>query len=247
MSNYENFADSYDILTSNVDYEKRGAYFHEILVQNHVPEGILVDLACGTGSLSEYFARLNYDVIGVDASADMLEIAQNKKYESGSDIMYLNQTMQTLDLYGTIDAVICALDSINHLLTPEEVQTAFDRVSLFLNPGGIFVFDVNSVYKHTKILAGNTFVYDCGDTYCVWQNSLLENCMIEINLDIFEYQPEDDCYLRFQENFCERAYPHEQILEMIEKAGLTLLQVYAGDTVSPPQPDTQRLVYITRK
>ena len=114
----------------------------------------------------------------------------NKKILSGQDIVYLCQDMQELDLYGTVDAAVCTLDSLNHVNDLLVVQKILNRVSLFLNPGGIFIFDVNTVYKHQYVLGNNTFVYDCEDVYCVWQNTLEEENRIKIHLDIFEQSGE---------------------------------------------------------
>ena len=136
MNSYSRFADYYDALTRNVDYKKRASYFHQILSGQNLPGNILLDLACGTGSLSVEFSRLGYDVIGVDASEDMLSQALQKKSELNLDIIFLCQTMQELDLYGTVDGAVCALDSLNHITNPTGLQKALDRVSLFCTRRG---------------------------------------------------------------------------------------------------------------
>lgn len=246
MASYETFAGFYDELTGNVDYDKRGSYFLEIMKQHRKTDGILVDLACGTGTLSEFFARLNYDVIGVDASEDMLAAAMEKKYESGSDIVYLNQRMEELDLFGTVDIVICALDSFNHIVDENLLREVFGRISLFLNEDALLIFDVNTVYKHQSVLANNTFVYDCDHVYCTWQNTLKEGNLVDIHLDIFEYDEEEDCYYRSQEDFSERAYTHEQLCEMLTDAGFELEAVYDDDSFFPPKEDSQRVVYVAK-
>ncbi|MGI5958683.1 MAG: class I SAM-dependent DNA methyltransferase [Massiliimalia sp.] len=245
-TNYENFAASYDELTRNVDYEARGEYFHRILRQYGKDHGILLDLACGTGTLSEYFAAQGYDVIGVDSSEEMLNLALEKKMESQSNVMYLCQQMQQLDLFGTVDIVICALDSLNHLADLEEVAQTLDRVSLFLNENGLVVFDVNTIYKHEQVLGNHTFVYDCPDVYCVWQNTLQDNHVVQIDLDLFEYDEENDCYYRSEEHFCERAYSHEELCSVLEQTGFELLAVYGDDSFDPPEETTQRAVYVLR-
>lgn len=244
MSSYEAFAGCYDELTGNVDYEKRGEYFKRILHSYKKDSGILLDLACGTGSLSEYFAKENYDVIGVDSSEDMLAVAMEKKQENGGDITYICQNMLELNLFGTVDIAICALDSINHLNDSNEVLQTFERISLFLNEHSLLIFDVNSIYKHEQVLANNTFVYDCDNVYCVWQNSLKPEHIVEINLDIFDYDSKSDCYYRSQETFAERAYSNAQICELLDIAGFELLAVYADDTFEKPQEKTERLIYV---
>lgn len=256
MSGYHNsFAETYDMLTTNIPYDQRGEYFHALFQTFGIPttssteiddrRPILLDLACGTGSLSEIMATLGYNVIGVDGSPEMLAQAMDKKYESGHDILYLCQDMRQLDLYGTIDGAICALDSLNHLTSIRDVQNVLARVSLFLTPGGLFLFDVNTLYKHEKILSGNTFVYDTDDVFCVWQNSPCQNGTVEITLDFF--QPgEEDLYTRETEVFSETAYSHEELLNCISQAGLELLACYAGDSLEPPSPTSERMVYVTR-
>lgn len=246
MASYQYFAPYYDILTSNIPYRKRGEYFHAILNQYGKHNGILVDLACGTGSLSEVMASLGYDVIGIDSSYEMLSEAMNKRYESGHDIMYLCQDMTRLDLYGTMDVCICALDSINHVCDEAAVQAIFDNVSLFLHPDGIFIFDVNTIYKHRQVLANNTFVYDYDEVYCVWQNTLRpDNVTVDITLDIF-CKNEDNTYDKFCEEFSERAYSHEEILSFLRKTDMELLCVYGDDTFEPPTETTQRAIYVVK-
>ena len=243
MSGYGGISCFYDRLTENVGYPARAAYFDELIRRWAArPAELVLDLACGTGSLSLELARLGYDVIGVDGSPDMLAEAMEKKLRQQADVLFLCQDMDGLDLYGTVDAAVCALDSLNHITDAGTVQQVFDRVSLFLAPGGVFLFDVNSLYKHREILAGQTFVYDFGDLYCVWQNACEDGETVDISLDIFA-QEEGEGYRRYTESFSERAYSHEQILEFIEKSGMKLLAVYGDDTFNPPAGTSQRLIY----
>lgn len=161
MSNgYEIFAQYYDTLTQNIDYRKRALYFDFLLQKYGVkPErfGFWI-YACGTGSLSEELDSLGYDVIGVDNSPDMLSIAMNKKFESGKNILYICQDMRSLNLYGNVDAAICALDSLNHLESIDDVKKVFKRVHLFCEPKGLFIFDINTEFKHKSIL-GDAYIY----------------------------------------------------------------------------------------
>ncbi len=247
MSGYGSFSDVYDILTQNVNYPQRAEYIADLLADNGVKGGILLDLACGTGKLSIEMAKLGFDVIGVDASGEMLSCAINNAYEAEQNILFLCQTMQQLDLYGTINACVCTLDSINHLTEKDDVQAAFDKVSLFTEPGGIFVFDVNTPYKHREVLSNNTFVYDMDEVYCVWQNTLDESTdTIQIDLDIFE-EVEDGLFERMQESFCERAYEIEALKDMLEKAGFETVAVYDELTKMPQNAGSQRVFITARK
>ncbi|MEG0693232.1 MAG: class I SAM-dependent methyltransferase [Oscillospiraceae bacterium] len=246
MSSYKNFAEYYDILTNNIPYAKRGEYFNAILKKNAINDGILVDLACGTGSLSEVMSDFGYDVVGIDSSIEMLSVAMTKRYDTGKDILYLNQEMQELDLFGTINACICALDSLNHITIASEVQTVFNKVSMFLHPNGIFIFDVNTEYKHQHILSNNTFIYDYDEVYCIWQNSNCVDNVIDISLDLFCKEEEDDIYTKQTESFSEKAYSHEEILGFIETADLDLVAYYADDSFDAPTEDCQRIVYVTK-
>lgn len=245
MSNYQSFALYYDILTTNIPYDKRGEYFNSLINKFGKTDGILVDLGCGTGTLSEIMAKKGYQVIGIDNSYDMLNIAMNKRYNSGLEIIYLCQEMSEIDLYGTMDICISALDSLNHIIDKKELQTIFNKVSLFLHPDGMFIFDVNTIYKHQNILANNTYIYDYDEVYCGWQNSLCEDNIVEINLDLF-CKNEDNTYEKLTENFSERAYSHDEIVQFINSTNLELVEFYADDSFDKPIETTQRVVYVVK-
>ncbi|MBR0112987.1 MAG: methyltransferase domain-containing protein [Clostridia bacterium] len=242
---YGKFAGFYDELTLNAGYDERAGYYASILASCGIDGGILLDLGCGTGSMSVRMAKKGYSVIGADISPDMLMLAREKAYEAGADILFLNQDMTELDLYGTINACISVLDCINHLGSPGQVKKAFERVSLFTEPGGVFVFDVNTVYKHRNVLADNTFVYETDDVYCVWQNSLLPEDTVEITLDFFEKH--GDSYMRESETFTERAYPLEDIRALLESSGFEVLSVYEDMKFTPVKEDSEKAVFVARK
>ncbi len=247
MSGYVDFAAFYDRLTEDVGYPQRAAYLAGLLAENGVEKGLVLDLACGTGSLTLELAKLGYEMIGVDASPDMLCAARGKCMQAGVEVLFLCQPMESLDLYGTVRAAVCTLDSLNHITQMETLREAFRRVSLFLEPGGIFVFDVNTPYKHREILGGNTFVYDLEGLYCVWQNELTQpGDVVEITLDFFVEQ-EDGSYLRYGEQFAERAYSHAELLALLDESGLDLICRYAEMEQAIPKADTQRVVYVVRK
>ncbi len=242
---YEVFADFYDKLTGNVEYSKRAQYILGILRKHNHDAGLTLDLACGTGSLTLELKKSGVDIYGVDGSADMLSVALQKAAEEGEQILYLRQKMQSIDLYGTIDTCLCTLDSINHLTDKKDVQKTFQRVSLFMNPQGLFIFDVNTVYKHKEVLKDNVFVFDTDEVYCVWQNTPLEDNMVEISLDFFI--PEENNYYRMTETFRERAYTVEELSEMLAQAGFEVEGIYGDMTELPAEDTEQRLTFVARK
>ncbi|MBR3901231.1 MAG: class I SAM-dependent methyltransferase [Ruminococcus sp.] len=247
MTGYSTFARYYDNLTANIDYVKRAEYFHEIIKRYKNTEGsILLDLACGTGSISEEMAKIGYDVIGVDYSDEMLGIALDKKFDSGLNILYLCQDMRKLDLYGSMDVTICALDSINHLNSLADVKKVFENVALFSEPQGLFIFDINTLYKHRNILANNTFTYETDNVFCVWENTLVEDTdEVKMNLEFFELE-ENGLYSRTSDSFSEKAYSEESIEELLRECGFELLAKFGDDTFSPPACNSQRIVYAAR-
>lgn len=247
MSGYHVFAKYYDQLTHNVNYEQRAVYFDRLIKQHGNGGNLLLDLACGTGSLSIRLAELGYDVIGVDGSYEMLSRAIDKTPEH-LGIQYLCQQMQNLDMYGTIDVCICALDSVNHITSEKLLRRCFERVSLFLDPNGVFIFDANTLYKHERVLADNTFVYDCDDVYCVWQNTYHQSSRTTtIRLDFFEYLKADDEYRRSTEEFSERAYSLQEFTSMLDEAGLCVVACYGDDTLNPVGEENERMIVVAKK
>lgn len=247
MSGYSVFARYYDQLTANINYRKRAEYFCELIKKHSGSQGnILLDLACGTGSMSEEMARLGFDVIGVDSSDEMLGIALDKKFDSGLNIQYLCQDMRRLDMFGTVDVTICALDSINHLPDISSVKAVFEKVAFFSEVGGLFIFDVNTLYKHRHVLADNTFTYETDNVYCVWENTLVpETDAVKMHLEFFELE-ENGMYSRSSDSFTETAYSEEQIEELLTEVGFEIAGKYGEDTLSPPAADSQRIVYAAR-
>ena len=241
---YNSFAEYYDLLTSNIDYEEIAEYYDGLNKKFGGTKGILLDLACGTGSLSVIFGKMGYDVIGVDISPEMLSIAVGKEHDG---IEYLCQSMTELDMFGTIDGTICSLDSINHLNDIDEVKRTFEKVSLFSNKGALFMFDVNTPYKHEKILADNTFVYDMDEVYCVWQNEYAGGGRTDIYLDFFAEDEDSGMYDRYSDDFSETAYPPELIHELLEKAGFEVCACYEYLTENEPAEKSEKLTFVARK
>jgi len=216
---YETFSFYYDALTENVNYPARAAYLDGLVQKYKQSAGkVMLDLACGTGTMTEEMAERGYDMIGVDYSEGMLGQAMEKKIEKQLPIQYVCQDMRELELYGTVDAVICTLDSLNHLPSFEDVTTVFQRVWESTETGGVFVFDMNTLYKHRELLGNQVYVYETDAVYCVWENALCEdNCTVEITLDLFQLCA-DGRYRRTEEQITERAYAPEQVQAALEKS-----------------------------
>lgn len=247
MSGYRSFSYFYDILTENISYKQRAEYFDTLIKKHDGKKNLLLDLACGTGSLSEEMSKLGYDVIGVDGSEEMLNSAIEKKLESGLNIQYLCQDMTKLDMFGTIDVTICALDSLNHLPDLAAIERTVQRVSLFCEPSGLFIFDVNTPYKHKHILGNNTFVYDMDEVYCVWQNTYSErDNRVEMSLDFFERQ-ENSSYVRYEDSFSEIAFDEKVIDDILIRSDFEIAAKYDYDTLLPPKSDSEKIVYAARK
>ena len=240
---YNSFSSVYDELTKNVDYKARAEYFKTILQKYNINNGLLLDLACGTGSLSVELSKMGFEVIGPDASYDMLSEAQNKAAENGENIMFLCQKMEETDLYGSVRAIVCALDSINHVTDYELVKKTFKNLKNFLDTDGIIIFDANTVYKHQKILGNNVFIYDEKNVFCAWRNTLLpDETTVNINLDFFVKNGEN--YIRCGESFKEKAYTDEELTRALDEAGFMVLSRFSESTFENPCEDTQRITYI---
>lgn len=244
---YSEFATVYDRLQKDVDYPSRTKHLVKLFEKYDRLPTLMLDLACGTGGFSLEFLKLGVDVIGVDPSVEMLGCAREKCYREDVNMLLLCQAAAKLDLYGTVDGAVCCLDSINHIVDEKELQKSFNKVSLFLEKDRLFIFDVNSEYKHKEILSGNIFVGETDDVFYTWRNSECdENGIVDIRLDFF-CETDDGAYVRSVEEFSERAYPCEILQKMLNKAGLEVVAVLGDMSFEQPKTDEERIIYITRK
>lgn len=249
MKAYVDFASVYDRLTDNVDYEKMADHIVSILIENGLSSGLLLDLACGTGSLMRTLLSKgeNYELIGVDGSCEMLSKAREKLCESGFDALLLCQDMRKTDLHGTVSAAFCTLDGINHLTSPADVLKVFKRLELFVEPGGLFIFDVNTPYKHREVLADNSFIYDLDGVFCVWQNFTdVKTLTTDIFLDVF-FEKKGGLYGRFSESFSERAYEDEFLTGGLGECGFDVVARYDDYSRKKPGEKTQRILYVSKR
>lgn len=247
MQAYSGFAAVYDTFMDNIPYEEWFAYLKELLRENQVTEGIVLELGCGTGSLTELLARDGYDMIGIDSSEEMLEEALEKKCSSGLDILYLCQDMREFELYGTVAAVVSICDCMNYILDIEELTEVFRLVNNYLDPGGVFIFDMNTEYKYREILADSTIAEDREDASFIWENQYDGEERINLyDLSIFVRQ-ENGLYQKYHETHYQRAYSIQEVREALERAGMEFTAVYDAFTKEPPRPDSERIYVIARE
>lgn len=245
MSSYQNFAFLYDSLTFDVDYERIADFIQARLTARGMKNGLVLDLACGTGTLTLALSRRGYDMTGVDASEDMLSVARQK--EASETILFLNQPMEDFELYGTVDAIVCVLDSVNYLTDPEALRKTFRLCANYLNPGGILIFDVNSEYKFRHILGNETYTYETDDIFYVWENEFSEDeGLCNLYLTFFE-ETENGLYRRIDEMHTQRVYADDFICKALADAGLTLVRRYDDYEDQDPSETTQRIVYEVMK
>ena len=242
MSGYSAFARYYDDLTANIDYKKRGEYFHEIIKKFKVTkENILLDLACGTGTMSFLLAERGYELIGVDFSPEMLAVAAEKPLSADRERpIFLCQPMEELDLYGTIDACVCLLDSVNHVTSAERLRLALSRVHLFLEPGGLFVFDIHTP-EHLESLDGGIFLDETEDAYCVWRTEYRRG-LCSYYMDLFRLQS-DGSWERDFELHRERGYTVEELTAWLSAAGFGDIRTYGDGKLRAPKDGEQRIYF----
>lgn len=243
---YNSFAKYYDTLMRDAQYGKRADYIYSLFDKFGKIPTLLLDLACGTGGFSNEFARRGIPVIGVDVSEEMLSVASEKSRAQGLDVLYLCQPAQSLDLYGTVDGAVCLIDSLNHITDYGDFCEVFVKVSLFLEKGALFIFDMNTEYKHKRVLADNTFVIEEENVFCVWRNVYApEEKITDITLDFFEKRGKD--YVRSTENVRERAYSDSEIVAALKRAGLKLEAVFGDMKLKSLAKNEQRKVFVARK
>lgn len=247
MDAYTGFAEVYDMFMDNIPYREWSDYLCRLLEQYNIKDGILLDLGCGTGTLTELLADRGYDMIGIDCSEDMLDIAMNKKAESGHEILYLLQDMREFELYGTVNAVISICDSMNYLLEYEELETVLHLVNNYLDPKGIFIFDLNTVYKYEKIMADNVIAEDREESSFIWNNYYDSDDMInEYELALF-IRGENGFYRKYVENHFQKAYSLETVKKAIKAAGMEFVAAYDAFTFNPPEAESERIYIIARE
>lgn len=258
MEAYTSFAAVYDTFMDNVPYKEWGKHIYRTLCEYGLKDGIILDLGCGTGTMTEILAGYGFDMIGVDSSGEMLELAVEKRIRSGHDILYLQQDMRELELYGTVRAVVSVCDSVNYITDQEDLELVFRLVNNYLDPGGIFLFDFNTDYKYRKVMGDCTIAEDRGECSFIWDNYYYEEEQInEYDLTLFireQSSRDDDClgetemlYRKYKETHYQRGYTLEEIKRILISAGLIFEAAYDADTRGNPQDTSGRICVIARE
>ncbi len=247
MTSYSFLAGCYDGFTRDVDYPAWADYCEKHFRRRGLPGRTVLDLACGTGSLTWELAARGWEMIGVDRSPEMLAQAAEKEREVPIPPLFLCQSMEKLDLYGTVDACVCCLDSVNYVTDPRKLQRAFARVHLFLAPGGLFLFDVNSPEK-LEGLNGQVFLDETRESYCVWRAEYSRRSRIcSYYMDLFRLDPRTGQWDRGEELHRERAYAPAELTPLLEQAGFHEIKVCGDRRLRPPVPGEDRLFFAAYK
>lgn len=249
MASYNDFAYVYDsLMHSDVNYEKLADYIENIFAMYDISPDLVCDLACGTGNVTIPLAKRGYDMTGIDLSEDMLNVARQKS--SDLDILYLNQNLTNVDMYGTMGAFLCMIDGINYMIAPKAVLKLFTRLkTCFMDPDALFIFDISSRYKLSNIIGNNTFIHSEPNIFYSWQNTYHEKHKLSdmlLNFFVRYNDMEEGTYERFEERHLQRAYSVEELTFLLKKAGFTTVDTYESMTFNPPTDKSERIVFVCR-
>lgn len=243
---YSIFAEVYDSLTEDVEYARRADYIVSLFRKYGISPEIVLDLGCGTGSITNLLASKGYSMIGVDISTEMLSIASEKADKAGLDVLYLNQPMEHFELYGSVGAVICLLDSLNYIIEEKDLESTFRLVHNYLDPGGLFIFDINTAYKLKNILPGNTFCGESDKAFYTWENVFDPDyniCEFTLNFFIKEGQQ----YSRHIETHYQKAYTDAFIKKLLKRCGFEMLSSFNDVSFDAPARNSEKVFYIAKK
>ncbi len=247
MNSYTKFAALYDgLMNSDVNYNEWADYIENLFDLYGKNPKLVCDLACGTGNMTLPLSARGYEMIGVDRSFDMLSIAREKAQEAGLDVVFLEQDLKKLDLYGSCDAFLCMIDGFNYILNPNSLYQIAKRIkTCFLEPDGLFVFDLSSEHKLKSYIGNNTFIHDGDDVFYSWENKYYENTkMCEMYLNFFV--KEKGMYKRFGERHLQRAYSKEEIRKIFLAAGFSSVDAYSPLEFNKPKNTDMRIVYVAK-
>lgn len=246
MEAYTGFAEVYDELMDNIPYEEWTEYLIGLMREYGVTGGTVCELGCGTGNVTELLAKAGYDMIGIDNSDDMLMMAREKLCD-GSDILYLNQDMRKLELFGTVDAIVSICDSMNYILDEDDLTEVFRKANNYLEKDGLLIFDMNTEHKYRDILADSTIAENREDCSFIWENYYDEESGInEYDLTVY-VQEEDELYRRYDEVHRQKAYSLEKIKSLLANAGMVFVDAFDAFTHEPVREDSERIYIIARE
>ena len=248
MNSYKNFANYYDrLMREDVEYEKIADFIENIFTEYDIEPNLICDLACGTGNITIPMSKRGYEMIGIDKSVEMLEVARNKASSENCDILFLNQSITKLDLFGTCDAFLCMIDGVNYILNPHSFENMLNKINTcFINPDGLFIFDISSFNKLSKTIGNNTFIHDGDDIFYSWENKYYDNKhLIKMYLNFFVKDKKG--YRRFCERHIQRAYTENEIKDALKRAGFTDIKTYDGFNFKKPTKNSQRITFVCRK
>ena len=248
MEAYSSFAQVYDMFMDNVPYEEWSRYLIGLLKEYGIEDGLVADLGCGTGKITRLLSDAGYDMIGVDNAAEMLEIAREiQEDEERDDIWYLLQDMRELELSGEVNAMVSICDSMNYILEEEDLKEVFLRVKEYLQTGGIFIFDMNTLHKYRDMIGETTIAENRDEGSFIWDNYFYEDEMVnEYELTLF-IREENGLFRKYEETHYQKAYELDTVKRLIEEAGLKFVTAYDAFTREPVNRDSERMYIIARK
>lgn len=245
---YSDFAYVYDQLMDNIPYEDWTNYIISLLKDHHIDNGLVAELGCGTGTITELLSQAGYDMIGIDNAPAMLDIARTKSEENGSSALYLCQDMREFELYGTVAAVISVCDSINYITEPSELITVFKLVNNYLDSKGLFIFDFNTKHYYQDIVADSTIAEARDDISFIWDNYFDEEASInELALTLFIQEESSELFRKYEELHLQRGYEVDEMIKLVNDSGLELVACYDAFTKNKATSDSQRVYIIARE
>lgn len=249
MNAYTSFAQVYDTFMDNVPYEEWGEYLKGILKDYDIEDGVIADLGCGTGSMTEFLVQSGYEMIGIDNSEDMLSIATEKAKRSGLDILYLLQDMCEIELYSSVNAFVSICDSVNYITEPENLVRMFCNLAPYLEEGGVIIFDFNTEHKYRDVIGDTTIAENREDCSFIWDNYYYEEEKInEYELSLFIREEQDSSlYRKFEETHYQKAYTLADMKHIISESGLKLEHAYDAFTRNEATEMSERIYMIIRK
>ena len=248
MDAYTSFAQVYDLFMDNIPYDDWCNYLVELLKKYGVNDGLILELGCGTGSVTRRMASNGYNMIGIDNSEDMLAIARDNTDNNSDNILYLLQDMTEFELYGTVNAIISICDCMNYITSEDDLLKVFQLANNYLEKDGIFIFDMNTEYKYKEILGDNIIAENRDEGSFIWENTYYEDEKInEYNLTLYIMDNEDYKYNRFEETHYQKTYSVENVIRLIEEAGMEFIKVYDAFTFEEPNETSERVYFVAKE